>query len=152
MDIIVKTHGRQAEVVTAEGDATVEDVIAKAGASGSVYAAESDAPLEATATLGSQGVGHGATLVITECRRVDVVVEFNNERKTHDFAPGVTLAAVLAWATGPHGFGVPGAQRPKHTFTACDGTQELDKTDHLVEHAEACQACFKLVPVQRFEG
>ena len=149
MDIIV-TKGRDRSVKQAEGSTLVRDLV---GDSGHAFHGEAEAPLDMDGTLAAQGVGHGAQVLISTCRRMTASVEYNSETKTHEMPPGATLAALLAWATGPNGFGLAANQAPKHALTSCDSIAELDKTDHVGSYTtDACTACFKLVPSKRFEG
>ena len=152
MDIIV-TKGRDRKVIPTGGDALVQDVLSVAGSSGEAYHGDAPKPLDPMTSLAAQGVGHGAQILVSTCRRVTASVEFNGATKTHEMPPGAALAALLAWATGPQGFALSADQGPKHGLTTCAATDELDKADHVGSFAgDDCTACFKLVPSRRFEG
>jgi hypothetical protein len=153
MDVFL-AHGRDRRVITTAPTATVSEFLAAAGVEGDVYLDDHDHPLEAGKTLDAQGVKEGTKLFAGACRRVTVTVRFAGfPEKDETFPPGAAVAAVFAWATGKKGFDLPPAERAKHTFVVCDGTEQPDMSDHIGSWNDAaCKVCFGLVPKQRFEG
>ena len=152
MDVFL-AHGRDRRVINTAPAATVSEFLAAVGLVGDVYLDDHDRPLEAGKTLNAQGVNEGAKLFIGAGRRVTVTVRFGGDQKDETFPPGAAVAAVFAWATGKKGFDLPPAERAKHTFVVCDGTEQPDKSDHIGSWSDSdCKVCFDLVPKQRFEG
>ncbi len=152
MDLFVG-QGRSRSVVSVEPSDTPAELMGRAGASGELFADGRDEPLDASATLDSQGVAAGARLFAGTCRRVAVTVSFNGVDKTTDEPPAKALRAILAWATGPNGFGLSDAERATYTFQVCGTQDEPDLSEHVGGLADAaCSVCLNLVPQHKFEG
>jgi hypothetical protein len=155
MEIYIHTReGGGLKLVDVEPSITVGELIVREGdAECEAWLEDADAPVAATATLSEAGMRHRSHVHIGKCRRVMVKVRYGGDAKERDFAPGATIARVFAWATGPDGFALPDAERPKHTLTVCDTTTEPAPSVHVGSLVRAdCALCLDLVPKERFEG
>jgi hypothetical protein len=141
--------------VQVDPQARARDLVAEHGvADGALWREGAEAPVAADATLAGASIGEGERLYAGRCKQVQVTVHFSDqEPKTHDVPPAAAVASVLEWAVGPKGFDLPIAERVKHTLAICDTDDQADRTAHVGEFADdACEACFDLVPKEKFEG
>ena len=103
--------------------------------------------------LKDAGIADRSHIHISRCHRITVRIRYGGDSKTHEFAPGATIASVFAWATGPNGFELTASERAKHTLGICDTLTQPDKSEHIGSLAtEECSVCLDLAPKERFEG
>jgi hypothetical protein len=141
--------------VGVDPDARVDTVVAAHGVEGGALWREgAEEALDQAETLTGAGVVDGERLYAGRCKRVEVTVHFSDEEpKRHELSPSTTIASLLEWAVGPKGFDLPASERPKHALAICDTDDQADRTAHVGEFAnEKCEACFDLVPKEKFEG
>lgn len=154
MELYVHTQGLKLALQELEPTAKVASIASTSGQEGSdVWLQDAEEPLDPDLTIEQAGIGNRGHVHVSTCKRIEVTVRFLETDKSHAFPPGATVAAVLAWATGPLGFDLPDRERVKHLLAACDANEPADKNRHVGSYAtDACTACFDLVPKERFEG
>lgn len=132
----------------------VSEVVSEHGAEeGALWREGADEAAAVEQTLAEAGVGDGDRLYAGRCRKVEVTVNFNEDSKVHSMPPAATIASLLAWAVGPKGFDLPENERPKHTLIVCETEEQTDASAHVAEFTtDTCEACFDLVPKEKFEG
>lgn len=156
MELFIHTgKGEPLKRVEVDRHARAGDVVAEHGvADGALWREGADAPVDEDATVASANIDEGERLYAGRCKQVQVTVHFSDqEAKTHEVPPAAAVASVLEWAVGPMGFDLPAAERMKHTLAICNTDDQADRTAHVGEFADdACEACFDLVPKEKFEG
>ncbi len=149
--------GKDAPLKRVEVDAEtrVADVVEAHGvAEGALWVEGASQATSHEATLEDAGVSDGARVYAGRCKRIVATVNYaDQEPKTHEVPPSSTIQALLAWAVGPKGFNLPEPERAKHTLADCETEEQADRTQHVGEFADDdCNACFDLVPKEKFEG
>ena len=136
-DIELFVHRAGAEdpqLVRISATATVRQLIEHHEASpgeDSIWVEERDDPLDLDARLEHVGLGHRRHAHLGRCRTLTVVVRFNGTTKTREFLAVATKGRVFAWATGPQGFALSAAQRPKHALAVRGADHFLDPDVHV---------------------
>jgi hypothetical protein len=141
--------------VEVSSDTRVSEIIeTHAPAAAALWPENAEKPAPHDTTLEGAGVSEGDRVYAGKCKSVVVTVEYADQpAKTHQMPPAATIAALLAWAVGPNGFNLPQAERAKHTLADCGTEEQADRTQHVGEYAnDDCEACFDLVPKEKFEG
>lgn len=152
MQIFLHTPTGLALVENLDDNATIADLIDKAGLTdATAWAENGEDPLE-TADLVASVVGDRGHIHINRCRRVDVTVNYAGKQKSRTFAPGATIQATRQWAIGPNGFDLPAKERPKHEVGVCGTGVIADRNDHVGTLAADCVLCLDLAPKDRFQG
>jgi hypothetical protein len=151
MEVIIAS-GRDLKAVNAHQATKVAELLESAGVAGDLYH-ETASALAPNKTLAEQGISDGARLLATTCSRVVVRVTYNGQEISEKFPSAAAISAVHAWAVGPKGFNLAGAQRPKHVLAVCGEDVQPDTSEHVGAYADdACGVCLELLPKVRFEG
>jgi hypothetical protein len=152
MHLFVHTHGSDASTrIEIDTDGLVGEL--QVG-DGKVWVADSDEPLDVNLSVHDAGLRDHQHVHCGPCASIKVSVRFNGSTVAHSFRPAVSVATVLAWATGPNGFGLASDQVPKHTLIIVNADSTLAPGTHvgsLVPHG-SCEVVVDLVPKVRFEG
>jgi hypothetical protein len=94
----------------------------------------------------------GSRIHVSRCRNVNATVHFVEKTIEREFAPGVRLRAVKAWAV--HEFKIDHKDAAEHVLQICNSTKRPASDTPLQEltNVQACEVCFDLVPEKRVEG
>jgi len=154
MEIYVHQRGKEPILVAVDEGTRIGDLIGRFGTEGdSAWVGDTESPLSIEQSLGAAAVENRAHIHVGRCHRINVSVDQAGTTLTRHFPPGATVAAVFAWATGPHGFNLSSAERAKHTLILCGTNVEPDRSTHVGTLAgDDCELCLSLVPKERFEG
>lgn len=94
----------------------------------------------------------GSRIHVSTCRRIRTTVHFLEKTAHRDFAPGVRVRAVKAWAVRE--FKLEPKDAGEHVLRVCNSTT-IPATDtplHELAERGQCSVCFDLVPDKRVEG
>jgi hypothetical protein len=151
---------RGIELVRVEDTATVRELLAAALRAGlpedrtegaSVFAHESDLPLNPDATLKDAGVHDKHRVHVHRCKKVEVTLHFNEVKEKLHFPPSATVERVKKeFVKRIH---MSPVDATEHVLQLCGSTDRPEPDTHIGSLVCGCCAlCFDLVPVKRIEG
>lgn len=107
-----------------------------------------DLPLEAA------HIGHRSRVHIHRCRRLEIIINFNGDHKTHAFSPSTTVEHVKRWSVGKDGFKLGKIDATDLLLQLCNSAVRPDGDTHIGSLVQFpnCTLCFDLVPKHRVEG
>lgn len=157
MEIYIHGPGHEdPELVEVEATAQVRDLLSHNDPDDDeqIWIGEAEDPVGLGVTLNAAGISHRDHLHRGRCRRIEVEVRFNSSTRERKFPPGVVIARVLAWATGPEGFDLPAEQGPKHVLAVPGADHFLAPDVHIgsLVAQSRCRVVLDLLPKVRFEG
>lgn len=151
---------RGIEIVRIEDTATVRDLLAAAFQAGlpderkdgaSVFAHESDAPLDPDSTLKAAGISDKHRVHVHRCKKVEVTLHFNEVTEKLHFPPSATVDKVKKeFVKNLH---MSPIDATEHVLQLCGSTDRPEPDTHIGSLVcGCCSLCFDLVPVKRIEG
>jgi hypothetical protein len=150
--IKVPPKGTTGEILARARDAGIAIV---EGADGSaVFVEDGEEPLASNAGLDALGIGNRSRVHVHRCRHVQVTVNFQNDTRSHSFAPATTVGRVLKWAVGKQGFNLADLDAAEHALQLTGTTSFPNEDAHLgaLTGVPSCQVSFDLVPKDRVQG
>jgi hypothetical protein len=113
---------------------------------------EAEEPLDWKDQKRPEHIKHGAKLHLSRCRKIKVTIHYLDQTESHDFAPGVRVRRVKAWAV-KH-FKLAERDAAEHVLQVCNSTDRpsTDTPLHQLAKPGHCELCFDLVPDVRVEG
>ena len=154
---------REITLVKVPYQGTVQDIVEVARSHGLntpndvevlVLLENTDEPLSLDLKIEAAGITHRSRVHVHQCRRVDVMVNYNADHKAETFPPSTTVARVKKWVVSKHGFDLSDIDASEHLLQLCNSTARPDEDIHIgtLVDAPACGLCFDLVAKQRIEG
>ena len=100
-------------------------------------------------------LGHvkgGSRIHVSRCKRIKTTVHFAHQTVEREFAPGIRVRAVKAWAV--HELKMDPRDAAEHVLQLCGSTERPSTDTPLIQlvHGHGCEVCFDLVPDKRVEG
>ena len=155
------------EVVTVHPTATISDLLCKLNRnkvedqSLLVFLQDIAGPLDLEAVVEEllplvaedDNLSNALRLNFARCRRVEVVVRFNNEDVKRHFPPSATIDRVHHWATR-RAFEMTPRDAAEHLLQIQGATVRPDRDVHVgtLTSTDTCFVAFDLVPRKRVEG
>jgi len=160
ISIFIQVHGKDevAELIVAEtiAEAALYDLLRAEGhitdASFKVYIDDAEQYVPHDGDGPVCGLKHGSRVHVTHCHRVRVTVHYLDKATHHEFAPGVRVRTVKAWAVNK--FELDHKDALEHVLQVCNSKVRpaSDTPLHALTHGRECTVCFDLVPEKRIEG
>jgi hypothetical protein len=151
---------RGIEVVRIEDTATMQELLQAAVQAGlpedrkdgaSVFAHESETPLDLSSTLKDAGIGDKHRVHVHRCKRVEVTLHFNEVTEKLHFPPSATVERVKReFVKKIH---MSPVDATEHVLQLCGSTDRPEPDTHIGSLVcGCCSLCFDLVPIKRVEG
>lgn len=117
-----------------------------------IFIDEADEPLKRKGKDRVPALKRGCRIHVTRCRKVKASVNFTDRTEAEQFAPGVRVRRVKAWAVRM--FKLDGNDASEHVLQLCNSTVRPPTDTPLYELTDrrSCAICFDLVPEKRVEG
>ena len=103
-------------------------------------------------TLSALGVGRGARIVCSCCKRVEVTIQFQQDSAKHRFQPSARIRRVLRWAR--RHWNLQGEDGETMKLRLCGSEEDLKESSRLAEllTGRSWSLCVELVPGPRVNG
>lgn len=103
-------------------------------------------------TLAALGIGRGARIVCSFCRRVEVTIQYQHESVSHRFQPSSRVRRILRWAR--RHWNLEGEDAETLKLRLCGSEDDLKPNTRLAELLArgSCSLCVELVPGPRVNG
>ncbi|MDA4848782.1 hypothetical protein [Hoeflea poritis] len=117
-----------------------------------IFIDEAEEPVQAEHGKLVSGLKHGTRVHVSHSKRIKTTVHFLNKTAEREFAPGIRVRAVKAWAV--HTFEVNPKDAAEHVLQLCRSNKRpaADTPLHELIEGHSCALCFDLVPEKRIEG
>lgn len=151
----------QIQVIEVPENGTVNDIVNLAKTLGFQVSADqeplvmledSDETLELNTNLISAGIANRSRIHVHRCRRIEILVNFQNRNARRPFPPSATVGRVKNWAARE--FGLEGVDAAEHVLQICNSIERPAEDIHIgsLVRFPNCSLCFDLVPKERIEG
>jgi hypothetical protein len=161
IEVFVQSEGlREIQLIRISPEARVEELVEAAhrlglprdGAAVCTILEDAEEEQGQDLRLTEARIEHRSRVHCHRCRRVSVVVNFNDRQPAHSFSPSTTIEKVKRWADEK--FGLHGVDATEHALQLCNETTRPAEDVHLgtLVTYPACSLCFDLVPKIRVEG
>jgi hypothetical protein len=118
----------------------------------SMFIDEAEEPLHSDHGQAVPGLKRGVRVHLSHCKRITTTVHYLERTEERQFAPGIRVRAVKAWAV--HVFKLNPKDAAEHVLQICKSTKRpaADTPLHELVDGRSCALCVDLVPEKRVEG
>lgn len=142
-----------------ESDATFADVKAQLatkhglGAEAMLFIEDEDSPVDGAVKLRERATAKGVKVHLHRCKKVDVVVTFNNETAERHFPPSATVSRVKRWAAEKK-LGMSEDEAGEHVLQLAGTHDRPAPGTHIgaLTDGKVCRVVFDLVADERVNG